>query len=181
MGTIQNSINQGIGAVGTLAAASSILKDQETKRQAEVATATEVLKTNEEALKNDNYEAQQAILAHAKDEGLSQDEIEKLKTDPSYAQHLRETVMKERRKQGLEVASENYNNASEDKLAKNKSGKLMLDDKGNPMTEKDVANKQLLKAYKSFEELNDRIEATRQLKFNVESAKQIIKTRGGKL
>lgn len=175
---IQQSINTVLGTAGTVSTLQQHLKDQETKRAAEVNTAAQSLESNQEALKNDQYEAQQAILAHATEEGLSKEEIEKLEKDPSYAQELRETVMKERRKQQLALAGEKFNNASEDKLAKDYKGKLMLDQQGNPMTEKDVANRQLSKAYESFRELNSRIDATRQLKFNITNAKKIIESRG---
>ena len=178
---IQNSINQGLGTIAAVATMGKHISNQNKENEAQIASSKETLATNEEALKNDQYEAQQAILAHSQEEGLSKEEIDKLKADPSYAQELREGVMKERRKQGLELASEKFNNASEDKLAKDYKGKLMLDSQGNPMTEKDVANMQLNKAYESLRELNDRIAVTRQFKFNIEKAKANIQTRGGKI
>lgn len=178
---IQNSINQGLGTIAAAATMAKHMSNQNKENEAQIAQSEEAIVTNEEALKSDQFEAQQAILAHAGTEGLNEAQIKKLREDPSYAQELRETKLKETRQERLEDASLAYNRASENQLAKDKNGKLMLDSQGNPMTEKDAANVQLNKAYESLRELNDRIAVTRQFKFNIDKAKANIRARGGKI
>ena len=161
MGTIQSSINQMLGTVAGAAAAGKHLKQQQIGIEAANAADQEIVETNEKALEADQFEAQQAILAHSKDEGLSEDEVYRLEKDPAYANTLRDTVLKERRQENLSVASDKYNEAK-------------------PGLQKYRAGKQLEKAYTSLRELNDRIAATRQLKFNIASAQARLKARGVK-
>ena len=157
MGTIQSSVNQVLGTAGTAAAIAEHLGKERKEVAAANAADTEVIKRNEAALRNDQYEAQQAILAHAEDEGLTDEAIERLKNNPSYAQELRQSVLKANRQTRLEQASEAYN--------------------ANPNKNN---SKQLEYAYEALRELNSRIEATETLKFNIDSAKARIKARGGK-
>lgn len=174
MGVIQNSINAGLGTIGAgVALASRELNEQ---KQNNIANAQDkqIIEATTKALEADQFEAQQAILAHAKDEGLSQEEIAKLNEDPSYAQHLRETVMKEQRKQTLSLASKKYDETPEGKYEYDKNTGSFFDPK-------EKAGKELNHAYERLRELNQRIDATRQLKFDLESAKERIKARGGKL
>ena len=157
MGTIQSSVNQVLGTAGTAAAIAEHLSKERKEVAAANAADTEVIKRNEAALRNDEYEAQQAILAHAEGEGLTDEAIERLKNDPSYAQELRQSVLKANRQTRLEQASEAYN--------------------ANPNKNN---SKQLEYAYDALRELNSRIEATETLKFNIDNARAKIKARGGK-
>ena len=133
------------------------LKQQQDNIDAANATDQEIVETNKKALEADQFEAQQAILAHATDEGLNEAQIKKLHEDPTYAQELRETKLIEKRQKRIEDAGFEY---AKDSTEEN--------------------NVQLKKAYEAFRELNQRIEATRQLKFNLEAAKARIKARGVK-
>jgi hypothetical protein len=173
MGSIQNSINAGLGTIGAGVALAS--REIEQQKQNNIATAQDkqIIETTTKALEADQFEAQQAILAHAKDEGLSEDEITKLKEDPSYAQHLRETVLKEQRKQALSLASKKYDETPEGKYEYDKNTGSFFDPK-------EKAGKELNYAYERLRELEQRTDTTRQLKFNLESAKARIKARGGK-
>ena len=166
MGTIQSSINQMLGTVAGAAAAGKHLKQQQLNIDAANAADQEIVDTTKKAIEADEFEAQQAILAHAKDEGLAQDEIDRLKTDPTYAQHLRETVMKESRKQGLQVAGKEYDKA--------------VSEYGKDSLVGEQAGKDLNRAYERLRELNQRIEATNKLKFDLEAVQARLKARGVK-
>lgn len=163
MGTIQNSINQIASTVMGGALATKHIKNQELQKQAEIAGLQETVATNEEALKNDTIEAAAAIKAHAAKEHLNEADIVALKeTDPA---KLQDTVER--------LRTEN--------LTKNRQDRL--DQAGQAYAEgpTEAAGKQLKAAYKSFRELNDRIAATRQLKFNIENAQARIKAlKGGR-
>lgn len=163
MGEIQSSINQALGTVAGALAASKHLKQQQLNIDAANAADQEIVETTKTAIQNDAIEAQQAILAHAKDEGLSGEQITKLKENPAYAQELRETTLKENRINRLQEAGERY-----DKYH------------NNPIDRIYKTGDQLNKAYESFRELNQRIDASRQLKFNLEAAQARLKARGVK-
>lgn len=163
MGTIQNSINTGLGTLAGALAANKHLKQQQVGIEAANAADQEIVESTKAAIENDATEAQQAILAHAKDEGLSEEQVNKLKEDPTYAQELRETTLKENRINRLKEAGERY-----DKYHDNQIDRIYK------------TGDQLNKAYESFRELNQRIEASRQLKFNLESAQARLKARGVK-
>lgn len=152
--------NQALGVLGSAAAASAMgqsVSNQNKQIETEKAGLAKEIEGLNVDIKNDEFEAQQAILAHAKDEGLSDEQVDKLKADPAYAQHLRETVLKENRKEGLEVASKNYNEAISE------SGK-------------EQASKELNRAYERLRELNQRIDTTNKLKFNKEQAEARLAT-----
>jgi len=151
--------NQALGALGSAAAASAMsqsVSEQKKAREAEKAGLAKEIEGLNVDIKNDEFEAQQAILAHAKDEGLSEDEVYRLEKDPAYAQHLRETVLKESRKEGLEVASKDYNQA--------------VSEFGKDSVVGEQASKELNRAYERLRELNKRIDTTNKLKFNKEQA-----------
>lgn len=156
MGAIQNSMNTMLGAVAGAATLGKHMKNESVKKEAEKAGLAKEIEGLNVDIQNDEFEAQQAILAHAQDEGLAQDEIDKLKADPTYAQRLRETVMKESRKQGLEVASKEYNEA--------------VSEYGRDSVVGEQASKNLNRAYERLRELNQRIDTTNKLKFNKEQA-----------
>lgn len=158
MGNIQNKMN---GALGTAAAAltmASHINEQAkandikiTELEAEQAENAKELEGAKTAYENDLKEAQQAILANAEKEGLTEDEVKKLKEDPAYAQDMREKL-KATREAGLEEAGNAY------KEAYNKLGE-------KPEQESDL----LKAAYERLRETNQRIATTNKLKFDVES------------
>lgn len=156
MGAIQNSMNGMLGAAAGAATLGKHMHNENLKINTEKAGLAKEIESLNVDIKNDEFEAQQAILAHAKDEGLAQDEIDKLKADPTYAQHLRETVMKESRKQGLQVASQEYDKA--------------VSEYGKDSLVAEQASKDLNRAYERLRELNQRIDTTNKLKFNKEQA-----------
>lgn len=166
MGTIQSSINAGLGTAAGALAAGKHIKQQQLNIDAANAADQEIVETTQRAIEADQFEAQQAILAHAKDEGLSAEEIDRLKTDPTYAQHLRETVMKESRKQGLSLAGKEYDETIAEYGSDSGLGK--------------AAGENLNRAYERLRELNQRIEATNKLKFDLEAAQARLKARGVK-
>lgn len=158
--------NQALGTLGSVAAVSAMSQSVSEQKKANAAKNAEdkqIVDTTKTAIENDQIEAQQAILAHAKDEGLTDEQVNKLKADPSYAQELRETTLKENRINRLKEAGEKY-----DKYH------------NNPIDRIYKTGDQLNKAYESFRELNQRIEASRQLKFNLEAAQARLKARGVK-
>lgn len=160
---IQNSIN---GLLNTAAAAATMgkhVKQQSAQLAAADAADQETIATTKKAIEADQFEAQQAILAHAKDEGLSQDEVYRLEKDPEYANTLRDTVMTESRKQGLKVAADEYDKTVAEYGKESGLGK--------------AAGENLNRAYERLRELNKRIDATRQLKFDLKSAEQRIEAR----
>lgn len=158
--------NQVMSLLGTAAAMSTMgqsVSEQKKANEAANAADQEIVKSTKTAIENDAIEAQQAILAHAKDEGLSEEQVNKLKEDPSYAQELRQTTLKENRINRLQEAGERY-----DKYHDNQIDRIYK------------TGDQLNKAYESFRELNQRIDASRQLKFNLEAAQARLKARGVK-
>lgn len=156
MGAIQNSMNTMLGAAAGAATLGKHIHNENMKIETEKAGLAKEIEGLNVDIQNDEFEAQQAILAHAKDEGLSEEQVNKLKEDPAYAQHLRETVMKESRKQGLEVASKKYNEA--------------VSEFGRDSAVGEQASKELNRAYERLRELNQRIDTTNKLKFNKEQA-----------
>lgn len=156
---IQNNINAMLGTVAAAATMGKHVSEQAkanelkiTELEAEQAANAKEIEGAQTAYENDLKEAQQAILAHAEKEGLTEDEVKKLKEDPAYAQDMREKL-KATREAGLEKAAENY------KEAYNKLGE-------EPKQESD----DLKLAYERLRETNQRIATTNKLKFNVESA-----------
>ncbi len=163
--SIQNNINAMLGTAAAAATMGKHVSEQAkanelkvTELEAEQATNAKELEGAKTAYENDLKEAQQAILAHSEKEGLTEDEIKKLKEDPAYAQDMREKL-KATREAELEKAGNAY------KEAYNKLGEK---------PEQEAAA--LQKAYDRLEETNQRIATTNKLKFDVESrlAKQDV-------
>ena len=170
MGTIQNSINGMLGAAAGAATLGKHISNQNKEIEAKIAEDEQIIKTTETAMKNDTIEAASAIAAH----------------EPGFAEKIKDY--------DLQNLDEDEYNELREEVDAYRSGKLM-DDRLTRMKEagenyqKYHNNKidrifktgdQLAKAYHSFEELNQRIEASRQLKFNLESAKARLKARGVK-
>lgn len=162
MGTIQSSVNAMLGTVAAGAAAGKHIKQQQLNIEAANAADQEVVETTKAAIKNDTIEAAEAIAAH--EEGfknkiqdynlsdLDDDEVNELAEE---VEAFREGKLTDDRIQRIKDASE-YTGA------------------------KNVRKGMLNKAYDAFRELNQRIAASRQLKFNLESAQARLKARGVK-
>lgn len=165
MGNIQNKMNGALGTTAAALAMASHINEQAkandikvTELQAEQAANAKEIEGAKTAYENDLNEAQQAILAHAEKEKFSEEEIKKLKEDPEYVNTAREKL-KETREKGLEEAGNAY------KEAFNKLGE-------EPEQEANA----LQLAYYRLREINQRIDTTNKLKFDVESrlAKQDV-------
>ena len=157
---IQNSINSLLNTAAAAATMGKHVKQQAAGLAAADAADQETVATTKKAIEADQFEAQQAILAHAKDEGLTEEQISKLKENPAYAQELRETTLKENRVAGLQEASERYNTYHD-----------------NPIDRIYKTGENLTRAYERLRELDQRIDTTRQLKFDLKSAEQRIEAR----
>ena len=173
MGSIQGSINQSIGAIATASALGKHIANQEKENKAKAAEANFEAEKYGSEYDADINEAQQAILAHAKDEGLTQDEIERLQRDPEYAQTLRENVLKPQREQSLAMTSKKYYDTPEGQIEYDKNTHEFYDPK-------ERAGEELNYAYDRLREINQRIETNRVLKFNRDSALRRVEIYGGK-
>lgn len=171
MGTIQNSLNSMLGAAAGAATLGKHMSNQNKEIAAKNAEDEQIIKTTEAAIKNDTIEAASAIAAHEKGFADKIQDYDLKNLDDDEAEELRQEVeayrtgkLTEDRLDRIDEAAENYKKYHDNKIDRiYKTGD------------------QLAKAYHSFEELNSRIEASRQLKFNLESAKARIKARGGKI
>ena len=172
MGTIQSSINQMLGTVAGAAAAGKHLKQQQLSIDAANAADKEIVKSTKTAIKNDTIEAAAAISAHEPefkailDKGgydlnnLSDEQVDKLTKE---VDAFRSGKLTQDRIANMKEAGENYQKYHDNKIDRiYKTGD------------------QLKKAYDSFRELNQRIEASRKLKFNLEAAQARLKARGVK-
>lgn len=163
--SIQRNINAALGTAAGAATMGKHISEQAkandikiTELEAEQAANVKEIEGAKTAYANDLKEAQQAILAHAEKEGLSEEEIKKLEEDPEYANIAREKLKATREKE-LEEAGNAY------KEAYKKLGE-------EPKQESDA----IKLAYARLRETNQRIATTNQLKFDVESrlAKQDV-------
>lgn len=198
MGAIQNSINSMIGTIGSAAAIGSYLKEQDTKRAEEVAVAENALKSNLSQYKFDTIEAAAAIKAHEpefaeqiKDYDLKNLKDEQVQELADKVEAFRTGKMTADRVERIEKAAEAYNKGikpNEISTEFDKAGKESYRDTTNGQfiskQTKEYADQrktELDHAYDAERELNQRLEASRTLKFNIEKAKATIKERGGKL
>lgn len=165
MGNIQNKMNGALGTTAAALAMASHINEQAkandikvTELEAEQATNAKEIESAKTAYANDLKEAQQAILAHADEEKLTDAEKIALESDPEYAQDIREKL-KENREAALQEAGLKYREAY---------------DKLGVKPEQEASA--LKKAYDRLEETNKRIDTTNKLKFDVESrlAKQEV-------
>lgn len=167
--------NQALGALGTATgalAAGEHIKQQKQANEAAIAQDKQIVDTTKTAIKNDTIEAATAIAAHEPefkkilDEGkydltnLSDEQVDSLTKE---VDAFRSGKLTEDRIANMKEAGENY-----DKYHDNKIDRIYK------------TGDQLKKAYESFRELNQRIDASRQLKFNLEAAKARLSARGVK-
>ena len=167
--------NQAIGTLGSVAAVSAMsqsVSEQKKVNEAANAADKEIVKSTKTAIKNDTIEAAAAISAHEQefkdilDKGgydlnnLSDEQVDKLTKE---VDAFRSGKLTQDRIANMKEAGENYQ-----KYHDNKIDRLYK------------TGDQLKKAYDSFRELNQRIEASRKLKFNLEAAQARLKARGVK-
>lgn len=172
MGTIQNSVNTMLGTAAGAAAAGKHLKQQQLSIDAANAADKEIVDTTKAAIKNDTIEAAAAIAAHEPEfkailkEGgydltkLSDDQVDSLTKE---VEAFRTGKLTKDRITNMKEAGERY-----DKYHDNQIDRIYK------------TGDQLKKAYEAFRELNQRIDASRQLKFNLEAAQARLKARGVK-
>lgn len=167
--------NQAIGTLGSVAAVSAMsqsVSEQKKVNEAANAADKEIVKSTKTAIKNDTIEAAAAISAHEPefkdilDKGgydlnnLSDEQVDKLTKE---VDAFRSGKLTQDRIANMKEAGENYQKYHDNKIDRiYKTGD------------------QLKKAYDSFRELNQRIEASRKLKFNLEAAQARLKARGVK-
>ena len=171
MGTIQNSINGVLGAVAGAATLGKHIKNQNKEIAAKNAEDEQIVKSTQEAIKNDTIEAASAIAAHEQGFADKIQDYDLKNLDDDELDELRE-----------EVDAFRAGKMTEDRLDRmNEAAERYKKYHGNKIDRIYKTGDQLAKAYHSFEELNQRIDASRKLKFNLEAAKERIKARGGKI
>lgn len=167
--------NQALGTLGSLAAVSTMSQSVSEQKKANAAKNAEdeqIVKSTKTAIKNDTIEAAAAIAAHEPEfkdilnkggydlNNLSDEQVDKLTQE---VDAFRSGKLTQDRITNMKEAGENYQKYKDNKIDRiYKTGD------------------QLKKAYDSFRELNQRIEASRQLKFNLEAAQARLKARGVK-
>lgn len=152
--SIQQSINNMLATTAVVGGIASHTAAQ----QIEASKELEVAETNFEY---QTKEAANAIKAHAKDEGLTEEQIKSLDEKDinklaENVQKLRETTLKTNREERLEKAS-------------------AIGGRGRTT---EVRNQQLQAAYNAGRELNDRITAMKELKFTMEAAQRKLSPLG---
>ena len=167
--------NQMLGALGTATGAlatGKYIQNQNKELAAKNAEDQQIVDTTKTAIKNDTIEAAAAISAHEHefkkmlDDGkydlknLSDEQVSALSKE---VDAIRSGKLKDDRIDRIKDAGEKY------KLYHN-----------NKIDRIYKTGDQLNKAYESFRELNQRIDASRQLKFNLESAQARLQARGVK-
>lgn len=170
--SIQGSVNGMIGSVAGAIATGKHISNQTKDLAAKNAADKEIVANTKTAIKNDTIEAAAAISAHEPefkailDKGnydlnnLSDDQVSALTKE---VDAFRSGKLTEDRINNIREAGERY-----EKYHDNKIDRIYK------------TGDQLNKAYESFRELNQRIDASRQLKFNLESAQARLKARGVK-
>ena len=173
MGTIQNSINGVLGAAAGAAALGKHISNQNTEFAANNAEDQQIIETAKTAIKNDTVEAATAIAAHEDD---FRDILEKNNIDLDKVQEMSDEQIDDLTKKVDDFRS---GKMTTDRIGIIKDkGKKLKENKGTENEEK--YKSELKKAYESFRELNQRIDASRQLKFSLESAQARLKARGVK-
>lgn len=170
--SIQGNINGMLGTVAGAAAAGKHINNQTKQIEAANAQDMQIVDATKTAIKNDTIEAATAIAAHEPefkdilDKGgydlnnLSDEQVDSLTKE---VDAFRSGKLTNDRIANMKEAGENY-----DKYHDNKIDRIYK------------TGDQLKKAYESFRELNQRIDASRQLKFNLEAAQARLKARGVK-
>ena len=172
MGPIQSEINSTISAVAGAAVAGKHLKQQQLNIDAANAADKEIVKTTKTAIKNDTIEAAAAISAHEPefqkmlDEGgydltkLSDEQVSSL---ADKVKEFREGKMTADRIADIQESGERFQKYHDNKIDRiYKTGE------------------NLNRAYNRFRELNQRLAASEQLKFDYEAAEARLKARGVK-
>ena len=164
--------NQTLGVLGTAAGAAYLGKKlQNEKLQTDAANAEDLQTLNRmnDAMRNDSIEAAEAIKAHAADEGLTPEQVASLdEKDPdklaANVDAIRRGIMTENRKTDLKESGERYKKY-----------------KGNKIDNIYKTKDNLERAYNRFRELNQRIDASSQLKYERDAAMARLKARGVKV
>lgn len=179
--------NQVMGLLGGAAAASTMsqsVKEQKIAREAANAQDIETIAANKDAYKSDTIEAAEAIAAHEPDfkaildkggydlKKLSDDQVDQLGAEVDKYRSGKLTTDRIQRMEDIRQKK-----AIVDELGKNDKTPEDITYTANRQAE---LNKDLGKAYDAFRELNSRIEASRQLKFNIDAAQARLKARGVK-
>ena len=167
--------NQMLGALGTATGAlatGKYIQNQNKELAAKNAEDQQIVDTTKTAIKNDTIEAAAAISAHEKEfkdmlkannydlHNLSDEQVTALSKE---VDDFRSGKLKDDRIERIKEAGEKYEQYHDNKIDRiYKTGD------------------QLNKAYESFRELNQRIDASRQLKFNLEAAQARLQARGVK-
>ena len=187
----QNSINNMLGTAGAVATLGKhmqnqkeALANQEKELAAKNAEDQQIVNTTKNAIRNDTIEAATAIAAHepefkaALDQGgydlknISDDQIDSLAKE---VDSFRSGKLAQDRINNMNDIKDKINIVKE--LGKKDK---TVDDMNATNDRLGELNSELSKAYDSFRELNNRIEASRALKFNLDSAQARIKARGVK-
>ena len=167
--------NQMLGALGTTTGAiatGKYIQNQNKEIAAKNAEDQQIIDTTKTAIKNDTIEAAAAISAHEPEfkkrlnegkydlKNLSDEQVTELSKE---VDAFRSGKLTDDRIDRMQNAGEKYDKYHDSKIDRiYKTGD------------------QLNKAYESFRELNQRIDASRQLKFNLESAQARLQARGVK-
>lgn len=172
MGTIQNNLNGMLGTMAGFATLSEHISNQNKEIAAANAADQEIVGSTKAAIRNDTIEAAAAISAHEPefkdilDKGgydlnnLSDEQVDKLTKE---VEAFRSGKLTQDRIANMKEAGEDYQKYHDNKIDRiYKTGD------------------RLNKAYQSFRELNQRIDASRQLRFNLEAAQARLKARGVK-
>ena len=173
MGTIQNSINGVLGAAAGAATLGKHISNQNKEIAAKNAEDQQIVETAKTAIKNDTIEAATAIAAHEKD---FRDILEKDNIDLDKLPEMSDEQIDDLTKKVDDFRSGKMTN---DRIGIiNEKGEKLSENKGTKNEEKYKG--ELKHAYESFRELNQRIDASRQLKFSLEAAKARLGARGAK-
>lgn len=171
--------NQALGTLGSLAAVSTMSQSVSEQKKANAAKNAEdeqIVKSTKTAIRNDTIEAATAIKAH---EGKEEKFIKTFEgIDFDKLGELDEKGIEDLAKR---VDTYRSGKMTDDRIEKmNKAGDKYQKYHDNPIDRIYKTGDNLKKAYESFRELNQRIDASRQLKFNLEAAQARLKARGVK-
>ena len=172
MGAIQNAMNQMTGTIVGAVGAAKHVSNQKKELAAKNAEDEQIIKTTQTNIKNDTIEAASAIAAH-------EPEFQKILDEGGY--DLKNLTDEQVDSLSKEVDSFRSGKLMNDRLDRmNEAGERYQKYHDNKIDRIYKTGDQLAKAYHSFEELNQRIEASRQLKFNLDAAKARLKAKGVK-
>lgn len=167
--------NQMLGALGTATGALAVgkhIQNQNKEIAAKNAEDQQIIDTTKTAIKNDTIEAAAAISAH-------EPEFKKMLKDGNY--DLKNLTDEQVDALSKEVDSFRSGKLTDDRIDRmEKAGEKYENYHDNKIDRIYKTGDQLNKAYESFRELNQRIDASRQLKFNLESAQARLQARGVK-